>query len=54
MKEIIIDDPLLEFFHKLLGNEEEKKILSMLFKDYTDEKILDILINYSTDEVPHA
>jgi len=44
---IKIDDPLLDFFHDLLESDEEKEIISMIFKDYRDEQIIENLIVYS-------
>ena len=50
MVEIITEDPLLKFFNNLLENEDEKNILKMIFKGYSEEEILEKLINYSSDE----
>jgi len=47
---IKIDDPLLHFFHQLLDTEEEKEIISMIFKGYREEQIIENLINYSKDK----
>ncbi|MHA1660158.1 MAG: hypothetical protein ACTSUT_13675 [Promethearchaeota archaeon] len=44
MDEIKLEDPLLELLHSLLDKEEEKKILSMIFKNYQKEKIIENLL----------
>ena len=44
-----VDDPLLLFFQNLLDDEEEKKVLSMIFKGYDENDILEKLINFSTN-----
>ncbi len=54
MGEIIVEDPLLKFFHNLLESEEEKRILSMIFKDCSEEEILEALINYKPNVEPNA
>ena len=46
--EIIVDDPLLKLFNSLIDNEDEKKILAMIFKGYEEKDILETLINYSS------
>jgi len=51
---IKLDDPLLKFFHSLLDDDEEKKILSMIFKNYSEEKILEALINFKQAEKANA
>ncbi len=48
MEPKIIDDPLLSFFLNLLDDEVEKNILQMIFKNYTNEEILENLINYNS------
>ena len=50
MAEIKVEHPLLKFLHSLLDNEEERKILSMIFKDYEEGKIIEKMINYSPSE----
>ena len=54
MRGIKLDDPLLKFFHSLLDDNEEKKILSMIFKNYSEEKILEALINFKQSEKANA
>lgn len=54
MKEKITDEPLLTFFHRLLDDEKEKEILSLIFKGLNEQQILEKLINFSTDESSHA
>jgi hypothetical protein len=47
---IKLDDPLLKFYHELLSAEEEKEIISMIFKGYKDDPIIEKLINYSEEK----
>jgi hypothetical protein len=49
-EKINIDDPLLKFFHELLESEEEKEIISMIFKNYKEDQIIEKLIGYSNEE----
>jgi hypothetical protein len=48
-EKINIKDPLLDFFHELFDSDEEKEIISMIFKGYSEEKIIETLIEYSAD-----
>lgn len=54
MKEKATGDPLLNFFHRLLDDEKEKDILSMIFKGLNEQQILENLINFSKDETTNA
>lgn len=54
LEDIIVEDPLLKVFHNLLETKEEKNILSMIFKNYTEEKILEIIINYENKKEKKA
>ena len=43
------DDPLLKLFNILLDEDEEKRILSMIFNGHDHKDILETLINYSSE-----
>jgi len=46
-KKIAVNDPRLDFIHNLLDTEEEKEIISMIYKKYPYEKIIEKLICFS-------
>lgn len=43
-------DPLLQLFHELLKDEKEKEIITMIFQDLSEEKIIESLIDYKEDQ----
>ena len=47
---IKINDPLLDFFHGLLESDKENEIISMIFKNYREEQIIENLIEYSEEK----
>ena len=47
-------DPLLEFFCNLLQDETEKEIISKIFKNFSEEEIIESLIEYSEKKENNA
>jgi len=44
------EEPLINFFNQLLENEDEKKIIEMIFEGYNTEDIIEEFIGYNKDQ----
>ncbi|MFW6026293.1 MAG: hypothetical protein ACOCRX_08115 [Candidatus Woesearchaeota archaeon] len=44
------EEPLIYFFNQLLENEDEKKIIKMIFNGYNTEDIIEEFIGYTKDQ----
>lgn len=39
------EDSIVEFFNSLLNNDIDKSIIDMISKNYTNDQIIEVLIN---------